>query len=581
MTYRTRFAAGVSLLPLGLLLAACGGGGVNSTPTPTPTPGTPTPTPGTPTPTPGTPTPTPATNDDLIGPLVSDSFKNVAGEMAVTKLGGTSQPAATASKPTLALTYDAASNTYTLTVGGRSKTFAPGDLSAAKSTSQAAVYEISAGGVTDTLTLTKPGTSGRFTYQYVGGAFWQRVDTAAHTAFVDVAAYGIQTPNASVPRAGSASYAVDVMGYETRRDGKAVNTLSGSGQLDVDFAKGIVVTSGTFASPDSGPIEFDGKATLSSNANGFTGVFSFYDYEHFTGTLEGRFYGPAAQEVGAVVNTQDNKGDAMVGVIIGRKDSTLGTNSSFVAPDHSQFFTADTQTVSVTHNDTTETYSGVSHGTAPVTVHFDPVTGKYMLISGDRAVIHTVEAQQQRFYPVDQVQVYQSEYRPSFKTLKYVTGMSWASRTVSGQNSQYDFRDFVYGFPTANSSVPKTGLAAFELTLGGTIVDKKYDGVDFPTELAAQVAYPSGGVLLADFGAGTLSLNAGLDVLAGHVELQGQGTISSAANGFTGTLTADGPDNDLHRHLLRQVLWPRRGGNRRHLLRLERTGRDADRLFRG
>jgi len=230
-------------------------------------------------------------------------------------------------------------------------------------------------------------------------------------------------------------------------------------------------------------------------------------------------------------------------VLIGRKDSTLGTNSSFESPAHSQFFTADTQAISVTRNDTTETYSGIAHNAEPVTVHYDPVSGKYMLVSGDRVAVHTVEALQDRFYPVDRVEGYQSEYRTSYKTLNYVTGMSWASRILSGSSTQFDFRNFVYGFPTEDASLPKSGTATFGLTLGGTIVDKQYEDYGFTTDLSALVSYSGKGVLRADLGAGTIALDGWLEFLPGYAQLSGAGLISSGANGFSGSLAATGPDN--------------------------------------
>ncbi len=547
----SRFSAGASLAALCLTLAACGGGGVNSTPTPTPTPpssggGTPTPT-ETPT---ETPTPTPPTsNDDLIAPLVSESFTNDAAEMSASSVGSASITA-TAASPQLTFVYDATARTYTLTVGSRSKTFGPGDLSKSKSTNQLAVYEISAGGVTDTLTLTKPGTSGRFTYRYVGGAFWQRTEPGLATALIDVATYGVETADSALPRTGSASYAVDLMGYETHEYGTAIDPITGSGHLDVDFARGIVLTNGTLTRADYDDVEFDGKATLSTTANGFVGTFSFYDYSHFTGTLEGRFYGPNAQEVGAVFSTEDRQQNAAVGVLIGRRDGNGGTNTDFVQPAYNQFFTANTQTLSTIYDSAAGTYSSIGHDAAPVIIHFDAATGKYTLVSGERVAVHTVEQYQQRFYPVDRIEIYQSEYRTSFKTLKYVTGMSWASRILlDGTKEDLDFRNFVYGFPTAQNAVPVSGKAAYELTMAGTFLDKKYQAADFSSEPSALISMSGDGTLFADFGSGQVSLDGALELVLEDVNLNaqasivGSGAISSSVNGFSGSLTATSPDN--------------------------------------
>ncbi|KPL67944.1 hypothetical protein SZ64_07320 [Erythrobacter sp. SG61-1L] len=541
----SRLAAGGSLAALGLMLAACGGGGgVNSTPTPTPTGGTPTPTPGG-----GTPTPTPTTGNDLTGPLESRSFTNDAAEMSAVSVGSAGI-AATAAVKQMTITYDAATQAYTLTVGARSRSFGPGDLSQAKSTSKLAVYEISSGGVTDTLTLTKPGTSGQFTYRFVGGAFWQRSDPSQATALIDVATYGFETADNALPRTGTASYAVDLMGYETHEYGTAIDAITGSGSLDVDFAKGVVITSGTLTRADYDDVEFDGKATLSTTDNGFSGTFSFFDYSHFTGTLEGRFYGPNAQEVGAVFSTQDTKLNSAVGVLIGRKDGAGGTNSDFVNPAYSQFFTSNTQSLSTTYDSAAGTYSSIAHSSAPVLINFQPASGKYVMTSGDRVAVHTVEPYQQRFYPVDRIEVYQTDYRTSFETLKYVTGMSWASRILlDGSKEKLDFRNFVYGFPTAANSVPVSGKAAYDLSMAGTIVDRKYQAADFSSEPAALIASSGDGTLFADFASGKLTLEGELALyleatnLHSPALIEGSGSISSSSNGFTGTLTATSPDN--------------------------------------
>jgi len=86
---------------------------------------------------------------------------------------------------TLSVSYDATSKDYTISVAGRSQTFAPGDINASKSSSSGAtVYIKTSGSTTDSLTLTNAGTSGALTYEYVGAGFWQRTVQGAGTVSI-------------------------------------------------------------------------------------------------------------------------------------------------------------------------------------------------------------------------------------------------------------------------------------------------------------------------------------------------------------------------------------------------------------
>jgi hypothetical protein len=228
---------------MALTLSACGGGGVNSTPTPTPTPGTPTPTPttGTPTPTP-TPTPSVGANDDLLAPLVSESFTNVAsraqGTVTTSGATNTSTQAITAS-----ISYNSGNQSYTLSTPNGSITFGPSDIDATQSSPGAVVY--SKNGGKDSLTLTKPGTSGPLTYKYVGGAFWQRSTQNSSTSLgvsIDSIVYGVETQPGNVPTSGKANYDIDLIGARTTTND--LIGLAGTGTAAVDFASGKILVVG-------------------------------------------------------------------------------------------------------------------------------------------------------------------------------------------------------------------------------------------------------------------------------------------------------------------------------------------------
>jgi hypothetical protein len=312
-----RFGA---VIPPCLLLAACGGGaGPGSTPAPTPAP-SPSPSP--------TPTPTASANTSLIGPLVSENFVVDSAHAAAT-FSDTGASAGTASAGTLQIRYDASSGSYTVTSGGRAQTFAPS--SRLQQSTSATVYQVSAGSTTDTLTLTRPGTSGAFTYQYVGAGVLQHAvsTTSAVNGSLDAFTYGVATPNSALPRTGTAGYALDVLGVFSSKMEQEPNTLRGTGALTADFATGKVDTSGTFTliRPSTGASgyagQWSGTGTISSSANSFAGAMTVLAFAQMDGDFAGRFYGPTAGEVGLSFWASSSSGDAIAGALIGRQSASV------------------------------------------------------------------------------------------------------------------------------------------------------------------------------------------------------------------------------------------------------------------
>lgn len=221
-----RFVAALPSLVLTFALSACGGGGgVNSTPTP-------------PTPTP-TPPPTSA-NADMITLTQSEDFTNdaVTGSATYSKEG--SRTAASSAPSALSVIYDAASRTYTVSTGERSQSFAQAHMDSSLGNAQITVFKRVSGATTDTFTLTNAASSGDLTYRYVGGGFWQRTidsTTSVNGAF-DAFTYGVETPDAALPRTGGASYAVDLLGVVASPD--ALYSMSGDGTLTANLLTGSV-----------------------------------------------------------------------------------------------------------------------------------------------------------------------------------------------------------------------------------------------------------------------------------------------------------------------------------------------------
>jgi hypothetical protein len=113
-------------------------------------------------------------NANLLGPLQSESFANTATQGSLSGTS-TSVSSSSAGVVTAKLVYDASAQSYTMTANGKSMTFTPSQISAAQSSTGATVYEVTSGNTTDSLTVTKSGTTGALNYEYVEGAFWEDV----------------------------------------------------------------------------------------------------------------------------------------------------------------------------------------------------------------------------------------------------------------------------------------------------------------------------------------------------------------------------------------------------------------------
>ena len=90
-----------------------------------------------------------------------------------------------------------------------------------------------------------PGTSGRFTFEYVGGGYWQRTSegAAAIAGNLEAFAYGLPTSASAVPRTGQAVYSVDLLGAVTVPNN--VQGFTGAGKLLVNFASGTISIRGS------------------------------------------------------------------------------------------------------------------------------------------------------------------------------------------------------------------------------------------------------------------------------------------------------------------------------------------------
>lgn len=488
-------------------------------------------------------------NDDLIGPLLSETFVNSAARVSGTFSSGGATAAAAQAVATII--YDATSDAYTLTTNGGSVTFGPGDIDASQSSGNATVYTRTSGPTTDTLTLTKPGTSGRVTYRYVGSAFWQQTVSGASSisGALDAIVYGAATPAAAMPVSGTASYPIDLIGVETGIN--FVSPLAGTGVAVVDFAQSIVSITGTFprvVGPSQSAV-FTSVARIASGTNAFSGSFGFEDFGTFQGTLAGQFFGPGAAEIGATFAANYVNGRTATGTIMGRADGSLPGNASFDSSavglvNSQQFVTREARLAYVsqaeTHNnDMPNAFSARTATSEGLSIFYDAATQTYTLVAPDRG---------QSFNPNNATPFVgdQETLSTSFSAgLSYVRSARWSRRNAGLGPFDYRVADFVFGMPSTAGQVPRTGRGGYAVTFSGYVADSAY--------LNARLL--SGrGTIKVDFGTGALDLNGGLDIAEDYQlatrtpefaksTITGTGVLSSTANAFTGGLSFGGIGN--------------------------------------
>jgi hypothetical protein len=482
----------------------------------------------------------------------SEDFSNVAatGSASFPASGGSTADAALS---TATIHYDLASDSYTITTSGRTQTFSPSDFSAADSNQFIDVFIKTNGSVTDSLTLTRPGTSGPLTYEFVGGAFWQRTDTGSSTTSgsLEAIAYGVATPDMSVPRTGRAEYSVDMLGVEATFGG--IFGIAGTGVTQVDFAEGVLVTHGVSTLSISGSSRFSSEARLSSTENSFAGVFRFTDFNQFNGNLQGQFFGPAAQEIGAAFHGVAVTGDVVVGALIGRGATENTTNASVKTPTVNEFFLGDAGRLVATLDgssgfNTTGTGFSASDATPDaLIVNYDASSDAYTLIAPDRSQYFlgslNTGAKTESLLLTTPANTLDGFAYPTFSNLQSVATQQWFVGVSSNNQTQYTIEPLVYGIRTPDSALPRTGSGDYVIGMSGTAADDDFINL---------TNFTGFGFLNADFAAGDLTIEGQVRYLEDYIlagirprgeasgTFAGSGQISSTANSFIGPISFSG-----------------------------------------
>ena len=310
-------------------LSACGGGGggVSSTPTPAPSSVTPTPTP---------------VSQNITLPPTSDLANVPAHANANYDLVANKVLDSDSAQGTLQVHYDAATHTYSLTSGARSATFGIPDIHAGTGAvaGETRYVYTAAGGISQYLTLAVKPYSGSRTNSYVGLGYWEtiQVNNGKQNSQLDMFAYGFETSAAAVPKSGAASYDIDALAL-VAVPGQEPKALQGGGTLDVDFLSGSFLAqayvdeyglgaSNTYG--HGGNIVLHAGGHLASG-NSFSGNVSYtgflaanpgVSFSNVSGTIQGRFFGPNAEELGASFVAGNSDGAHVAGALTGQRNTT-------------------------------------------------------------------------------------------------------------------------------------------------------------------------------------------------------------------------------------------------------------------
>ncbi|WCT74372.1 hypothetical protein PQ455_03845 [Sphingomonas naphthae] len=312
-------APAIGLLASCLMLSACGGtsdsGDVNSILTPS--------------------TGASGTNSTLTGTLVSERFPAVANRLQVstnTAGGIINANTQTTSYGTMAISYNSASNSYTVSDSGSSKVtvFTPADQTA----STAAFRHFRVGNEDLSILANQTGNP-RVNLSYVTYGVWAQVAAAGGTSNYRTLVAGVQTPYGNVPRTGTGTYVGAVDGYWVA-GGTQQRLLGSVGSMTANFTSGVVNTtlsiSGTTDLSDNGAGQrnilgtYSGAGTIQSGTNQFGGVLNPVNQgdtrsdASYTGNYTGAFYGPNANEAGLSfnLNSSAQDGGTLSGVLVGR-----------------------------------------------------------------------------------------------------------------------------------------------------------------------------------------------------------------------------------------------------------------------
>ncbi|MCW2363995.1 MULTISPECIES: hypothetical protein [Sphingobium] len=400
----------------------------------------------------------------------------------------------------LTISYDAVNNSYTLTTPIRSQTFTPEDKEAGNSPNQLSyVIGGASSGTRDVLMIAHQQFSQTDPNQFVGFGYWQHdeLEGAKQKASFSMFTYGFPTPEANIPRVGTAAWDIDLFGI-ANSSGYSPQGLGGSGVFNVDFLTGdfaatadVQIVNLVTMEPGEFTSKFEALGRLGS-ANSFAGTVLVVGPHAYAGSIEGQFFGPNAEEIGATIlatlqgdPTLNREG--FVGTITGRRNPN---------PNPINLNLMNLQQDLMVETTVAQFRSGTDPGTAfpaGTTTMLQDFLGQVVTLATDGSVKLTADflpglnatfastdrvGQNSRFVTyqktIDEVPTELGIFRPGLANadiaLSYASFGYWSTHTVK-ENGGFDaIRSyFPYGFQTPlNMLAVKTGSAHYSGVVYGT-----------------------------------------------------------------------------------------------------------------
>lgn len=271
-----RFSAGV--LSLGMMLTACGGGGVNSTPTPTPTPVV------------------YNTVAELFAKPGDKSFQvsgvSWEGQLGVFQGGSHTFPFGDG----FTIEFLDADNTYRVSIkGGATYDFTPSTLT--MQSDDRVQYFLRSYPQQQSFEIAIPSVQ-NVPLSYTRFATLSVIEEQNYTYTNYYGAWGV--PTRDMPKTGTATYDLALFGAATHDNVVLGLAKHSGGKLSANFASGAVTTDLSFSAEINGNVTLigtlTGNATIASGTSGFGGTLSGSDGG--SGVFGGGFFGPKAAEVG-------------------------------------------------------------------------------------------------------------------------------------------------------------------------------------------------------------------------------------------------------------------------------------------
>ncbi|GEM_PF-5771979 len=400
---------------------------------------------------------------------------------------------------TLGLTfrYNATTNTYSLSGGGKSASFGMAQFEGYDNLGDAHFARNTGNDGFDRLTLFNPDRLGSGT-RYVTAGLWQRrtsgASATANSSFeFDSFVYGFPTAAAGVPRSGSATYDIDLFAVASPV-GNFPRSVIGSGTFSLDFGQGLFAMAGE-AGEYNNDVDYSsccaawrGSGYLSSSG-GLTGNFAYAgrDRHNYQARISGALFGPAGSEVGGSLIGGDGGEATFSGIFAGTRERSGIDVSLHVLGEGNRSFYAG-------QNFTATLQSPGEPGLTGSSPYF-PSTGGKITFADDRSVTYDPGITDERFAQVTFTQANLVASRSDSRITSYETNTAngnyqlelsrpgagnpeialtyssfghWQETRVSATGRQMLSMWFSYGVPTGDGTLPATGTARYSTIVRGS-----------------------------------------------------------------------------------------------------------------